>query len=208
MLKSIGYYSYHGYTSVKNRLTLNTNHAIMHRNADGSRERKCCIMSQTFPYHDEKISVDDSKASTDRKKRVYILCTVVIVVGAIGSLVMIAGFYNKGGLSPTYDEPAARTSILSNPLDAGAVKGEITSHKALSPSGATIIAFKSSGFSTSFEKNGGDTIRSTISIDNTFKLDLPSGMYNLIVFYHDGTHDVIKNLAVWPNTTRTLVVNY
>jgi len=40
MLKSVGYYSYHGYTSVKNRLTLNTNHAIMRRNAEGSTERK------------------------------------------------------------------------------------------------------------------------------------------------------------------------
>lgn len=132
-------------------------------------------MSQTLPYHDDKIRVDYSKDSADRKKRVYILCTVAIVLGIIGSLVMFAGFSNKGGLSNTYDEPAARTSILSNPLDAGVVKGEIISHKTLSPSGATIIAFKISGFPTSFEKNGGDTTRSTISIDNTFNLDLPIG---------------------------------
>ncbi|MGH9978193.1 MAG: hypothetical protein ACRD8Z_20540, partial [Nitrososphaeraceae archaeon] len=157
-------------------------------------------MSHTLPYHYGRIRADYSKASADRKKRVYILCSIVIVVGAIGSLVIIAGFSNKGGLSPTYDEPAVRTSILSDPLDASVVKGKIISHKMLSPSGATIIAYKSSGFSTSFEKNGGDTVKSTISIDNTFNLDLPSGMYNLIVFYHDGTYDVIKNLAVWPNT--------
>ena len=165
-------------------------------------------MSQTLPYHDGTIRADYSNAKADRKKRVYIMCSVVIVVGAIGSLVMIAGVSNKGGLSPTYDERAARTSILSDPLDTGEVKGKVISHKTLSPSGATIIAYKSSGVSTSFEKNGGYTMKSKISIDNTFNLHLPSGVYNLIVFYHDGTHDVIKNLAVWPNTTRTLLVNY
>lgn len=113
-----------------------------------------------------------------------------------------------GGLSPTNDERAARTSILSDPLDTGEVKGKVVSHNTLSLSGATVLAYKSAGFFTSFEKNGGYAIKSTISIDNTFNLDLPSGVYNLIIFYHDGTHDVIKNLAIWPNTTRTLLINY
>ena len=165
-------------------------------------------MSHTLPYHNGTNRADYSKTSAGRKKRVYIMCSVLIVIGAIGSLVIIAGFSNKGGLSPTYDEQAASTSISSDPLDTGEVKGKVISHKTLSSIGATIIAYKSSGFSTSFEKNNGHTIKSTISIDNTFNLDLPSGVYNLIVFYHDGTHDVIKNIAVWPNTTRTLLVNY
>jgi hypothetical protein len=102
-------------------------------------------MSHTLPYHNGTIRADCFKTSVSRKKRVYIMCFVVIVIGAIGSLVMIPGFFNKGGLSPTHDERAARTSILSDPLDAGDVKGKVVSH---SPSGATVLAYKSAGFST------------------------------------------------------------
>ena len=53
-----------------------------------------------------QIAADDPRGA-GRKKRVYIMCSVLIVIGAIGSLVIIAGFSNKGGLSPTYDEQAA-----------------------------------------------------------------------------------------------------
>ena len=67
---------------------------------------------------------------------------------------------------------------------------------------------RDTGFSTSLEKDSGYTAKSSISIDNTFNLDLPFGVYDLIVFYHDGTHDVIKNYAVWPNTSRTIDFNY
>ena len=64
------------------------------------------------------------------------------------------------------------------------------------------------GFSASLEKDGGYTAKSSVSIDNTFNLNSPSGVCNLIVFYHDGTHDVNKNYAVWPNTSRTIDFNY
>jgi hypothetical protein len=164
-------------------------------------------MSHTLPYHNDTVRPGYPKTSVNRKKRVYIMYFVVIVIGAIGSLGMAVGFFNYGGLSPTNDDQA-RTSILSDPLDMGELKGKVINHNTLSPGGATVLAYKSSGFSSSFKKNGEDTIKSRISIDNTFNLHLPSGVYNLIVFYHDGTHDVIKNLVIWPNTTRTLLINY
>lgn len=165
-------------------------------------------MSHTQPYLNGTIRAGYSKLSTKRKNRAYIICSVAIIMGAIGSLAMIAGFLNNGGLSPQNDERAARTSILSNSLDTGEVRGKVISHNTLSPSGATVLAYESSGFYTSIEKNGGYPIKSTVSIDNTFNLDLPSGVYNLIVFYHDGTYDVVKNLVVEPNTTRTLLFDY
>jgi hypothetical protein len=165
-------------------------------------------MSHTLPYQNGKVREGYSKTSINGKKRVYIMCSVVIVIGTIGSLGIVTGFFNYGGLSPTNDEWAARTSILSDPLDRGEVKGKVINHNTLFPSGATVLAYKSSGFSSSFEKNGENTVKSTISIDNTFNLDLPSGVYNLNVFYHDGTHDIIRNLAIWPNTTRTLLIYY
>lgn len=165
-------------------------------------------MSHTQPYLNDTIRAGYSKLSTKRKNSAYIICSVAIIMGAIGSLAMIAGFFSNGGLSPQNDERAARTSILSDSLDTGEVRGKVISHNTLSPSGATVLAYESSGFYTSIEKNGGYPIKSTVSIDNTFNLDLPSGVYNLIVFYHDGTHDVVKNLIVEPNTTRTLLFDY
>jgi hypothetical protein len=165
-------------------------------------------MSHTQPYLNDTIRAGYSKLSTKRKNRAYIICSVAIIMGAIGSLAMIAGFFNNGGLNPQNDERAARTSILSNSLDTGEVRGNVVSHNALSPTGATVLAYESSGFYTSIEKNGGYPIKATVSIDNTFSIDLPSGVYNLIVFYHDGTHDVVKNLIVEPNTTRTLLFDY
>ena len=78
---------------------------------------------------------------------------------------MIAGFFNNGGISTLKDEWADNTSILSDPLGMGEVKGKVISHNTLSPIGATVLAYKTSGFSTLFEKNGGYTVKSTISID-------------------------------------------
>jgi hypothetical protein len=165
-------------------------------------------MSHTLPYLNGTIRAGYSKIGTKRKNRACIICSVAITMGAIGSLVMIAGFFNNGGLSPLNDERAARTSILSNSLDTGEVRGKVINHNSLSPSGATVLAYESSGFYKSIEKNGGPPIKSTVSIDNTFNLDLPFGVYNLVVFYHDGTHDVVKDLVVGPNTTRTLLFEY
>jgi hypothetical protein len=167
-------------------------------------------MSHTFPYRNRIVGSENySKTKVSRRKRVYILCSVFIVIGIIGSLIMIAGFFNNGGISTLKDERADNnTSILSDPLRMGEVKGKVISHNTLSPIGATVLAYKTSGFSTLFEKNGGYTVKSTISIDSTFNLDLPSGVYNLVIFYHDGTHDAIMNFEVWPNTTRTLLINY
>ena len=49
------------------------------------------------------------------------MCSVVIVIGTIGALGIVIGFFNYWGLNPTNDERAARASILSNPLDMGEV---------------------------------------------------------------------------------------
>lgn len=96
-------------------------------------------------------------------------------------------------------------ATLSDPRDTGEVKGKAIGHNSLSPSGATVLAYTSSGYSALSEKKGSYTMKSKISIDNTFNLSLPSGVYNLIVFYYDGTYDIIKNLSKWPNTSRALL---
>ena len=165
-------------------------------------------MSHAQPYQNGAIREDYSRINVSRKERVYISYSVVIVIGVIASIMILNGFFNNEGMSPANERGAAKTSILSDPLDTGEVKGRVISHNKLSPIGATVLAYKSFGFSASFEKNGGYTTKSTISIDGTFNLDVPSGVYNLIVFYNDGTHDVIKDFAVQPNTTRTLQFNY
>lgn len=105
-------------------------------------------MSHTQPYLNGTIRAGYFKLSTKRKNRAYIICSVAIIIGAIGSLAMIAGFLNNGGLSPQNDERAARTSILSNSLDTGEVRGKVISYNTLSPSGATVLAYESSGFYT------------------------------------------------------------
>ena len=93
-------------------------------------------MSHTFPYRNRIAGSEYySKTKVSRKKRVYILCSVVIVIGTIGSLIMIAGFFNNGGISTLKDEWADNTSILSDPLGMGEVKGKVISHNTLSPIG-------------------------------------------------------------------------
>ena len=165
-------------------------------------------MSHAQPYQNGTIREDYSRINVSRKERVYISYSVLIVIGVITSIMILNGFFNNEGMSPANERHPVKTSILSDPLYTGEVKGKVINHNKISPIGATVLAYKSFEFSASFEKNGGYTSKSTISIDGTFNLDLPSVVYNLIVFYNDGTHDVIKNFAVHPYTTRTLQINY
>lgn len=160
-----------------------------------------------YYIHSDTATVWYSKIGIGRTTPSHTSRVAFVVIGAITSIIVLAGFVVSGIMMPN-DDKRSTALTLSESLDMGEVEGKVISHNGYSAIGATVMAYKSTGFSTSLEKDGGYTAKSSVSIDNTFNLDLPSGVYDLIVFYHDGTHDVIKNYAVWSNTSRTIDFNY
>jgi hypothetical protein len=146
-----------------------------------------------------------SGVSDNRTTNSHAYRQVIIVIGVVLAIITLTGFIISGGLVPTNNEKAAK-SILIEPLNLGEVKGRVISHNGLSAIGATVVAYQKIGFSTSAEEEGGYT--ASISPDSTFSFNLPSGVYDLIVFYHDGRHDVVKNYAIWPNTSSSFDFNY
>lgn len=100
-------------------------------------------MIHAQPYQNGAIREDYSRINVSRKERVYISYSVVIVIGVIASIMILNGFFNNEGMSPANERGAAKTSILSDPLDTGQVKGKVISHNKLSPIGATVLAYKS-----------------------------------------------------------------
>jgi len=42
---------------------------------------------------------------------------------------ILNGFFNNDGMSPANERHAVKTSILSDPLDTGEVKGKVISHR-------------------------------------------------------------------------------
>lgn len=160
-----------------------------------------------YYVHSDTATIWYSKIRIGRTTRNHTSRTAFVVNGAITSIIVLAGFV-VSGIMMSNDDKRDTAPTLSESLDMGEVEGKVISHNGYSAIGATVVAYKSTGFSTSLEKDSGYTAKSSVSINNTFNLDLPSGVYDLIVFYHDGTHDVIKNYAVWPNTSRTIDFNY
>jgi hypothetical protein len=159
--------------------------------------------------HMDKVTatVRYSGVSDNRTTNSHAYRPVIIVIGVILAITTLTGFIMSGGLVPTNNEKAAK-SILIEPLNLGEVKGRVISHNGLSAIGATVVAYQKIGFSTSTEEEGGYTAKSSISTDSTFSFNLPSGVYDLIVFYYDGRHDVVKNYAIWPNTSSSFDFNY
>jgi hypothetical protein len=160
-----------------------------------------------YYIHSDTATIWYSKIGVGRTTRSHTSRTAFVVIGVITSIIILAGFV-VSGIMMSNDDKRGTATTLSESLDMGEVEGKVISHNGQSAIGATVVAYKSTGFSTSLEKDGGYTAKSSVSIGNTFNLDLPSGVYDLIVFYHDGTHDVIKKYAVWPNTSRTIDFNY
>jgi hypothetical protein len=160
-----------------------------------------------YYVHSDTATIWYSKIGICRTTLIHTSSTAFVVIGVITSIIILAGLV-VSGIMMSNDDKRGTAPTLSESLDMGEVEGKVISHNGHSAIGATVMAYKSTGLSTSLEKAGGYTAKSSVSFDNTFNLDLPSGVYDLIVFYHDGTHDVIKNYAVWPNTSRTIDFNY
>jgi hypothetical protein len=155
----------------------------------------------------DKVTARYSAVSDNRTTKSHAFRPVIIVIGIVLAIITLTGFIMSGGMMPTNNDKAAK-SIITEPLDAGEVKGRVITHNGLSAIGATVVAYHEIGFPTTATEEGGYKAKAGISTDGTFSFNLPSGVYDFIVFYHDGRHDVVKNYAIWPNTSSSFDFNY
>jgi len=86
-------------------------------------------MSHAQPYQNGTIKEDYSRINVSRKERVYLSYSVLIVISVIASIMILNGFFNNEGMSPANERHPVKTSILSDPLDTGEVKGKVISHR-------------------------------------------------------------------------------
>ncbi|MGB7662775.1 MAG: hypothetical protein WBL67_08575 [Nitrososphaeraceae archaeon] len=62
--------------------------------------------------------------------------------------------------------------------------------------GASVTAQKELGIINSVVKEGGYTTNSFLTVDGSFSIKIPSGVYQI----PDGTNQIIENYAVWPSS--------
>ena len=155
-------------------------------------------------------AVDDNRITNSHE---FLLVIIVIGVGLI--IITLIGFIMSGGMAPINNDKAPK-SLVIEPLDLGEINGRVVSHNGLSANNATVAAHQKVGFYTSVEKafiiselkRDGYTAKSSISTDGTFSFNLPSGVYDLMVFYHDGKLDLVKDYFIWPNERSSIDFNH
>ena len=79
-------------------------------------------------HHNGTFRVDHTKTNLMGKKRTYVLCSVVVAIGLIVSLLMIVGVTFEGRLNPASDK---QPTTSYDPRDMGEVKGKVISHNTL-----------------------------------------------------------------------------
>ena len=97
------------------------------------------------------------------------------------------------------------STILKQTSDYGTVDGMVSGQSAAAANGGgSITIYKVAGLVDSLEKSAGYTKTSVISPAGHFMFKLPSGVYRIIVVYHDGKAQIIENYAVWPGSHTSL----
>ena len=127
-----------------------------------------------YYIHIDTATIWGSKIGIGRTTRSHTSRARFGVIGAITSIIVLAGFVVSGIMMPN-DNKRDTAPTLSESLDMGEVEGKVISHNGHSAIGATVVAYKLRIFYF-IEKDGGYIAKSSVSIDNTFNLNLPSGV--------------------------------
>jgi Carboxypeptidase regulatory-like domain len=133
-----------------------------------------------------------SKKNNDYRLLIYML------VGVIGAIALV-GFIVSGGLLPNVNKNTAVQSSSSLTSVSGAIHGYVGGPAGLPAIGATVVAA---------EQRTGYTVNSIISLDGKYFFNLPSGKYNVMVAYPDGTHKTVNNFEVQSGSAHNLDFKY
>ena len=142
-------------------------------------------------------NVDIMRPNKKNNNYRLLIYTLVGVIGAIA----LAGFIVSGGLLPNVNKNAAVQSSSSSSLTSvsGAIHGYVGGPAGLPAIGATVVAA---------EQRTGYTVNSIISLDGKYFFNLPSGKYNVMVAYPDGTHRTVNNFEVQSGSAHNLDFKY
>ena len=91
--------------------------------------------------------------------------------------------------------------VLLPSFDFGTLEGKVLGPTELPAIGASVTAQKELGIINSVVKEGGYTTNSFLTVDGSFSIKIPSGVYQI----PDGTNQIIENYAVWPSSSSSYV---
>ena len=86
--------------------------------------------------------------------------------------------------------------VLLPSFDFGTLEGKVLGPTELPAIGASVTAQEELGVINSVVKEGGYTTNSFLTVDGSFSIKIPSGVYQI----PDGTNQIIENYAVWPSS--------
>ena len=94
-----------------------------------------------YNVHSDTATVWYSKIGIGRTTRNHTSRTAFVIIGAITSIIVFAGFVVSGIMMPN-DDKRGTAPTLSESLDMGEVEGKVISHNGHSAIGATVVAYK------------------------------------------------------------------
>jgi hypothetical protein len=164
------------------------------------------ISSSREQEHDKKQrslterGIIEEKAHKSHNSHKHLLCTLLGIVGAIALL----GFIISGGLLPNVNNAATlASSRTSLPPVSGAIQGYVGGLGGLPAIGTTVIAHKIQVLPGTDQRLPDYTTNFMIYIDGKYRFILPPGVYSFTVAFPDGTNQMVKNYAVWPDSVHT-----
>lgn len=130
------------------------------------------------------------------------------IVGIVGAIALV-GFIISGGLLPNVNNAATLPSSRSSlPPVLEAIQGYVGGPGGFPAIGATVIAHKIQVLPGTDQKLPDYIANSIISIDGKYSFSLPPGVYSFTIAFPDGTNQMVKNYAVWPDSVHTLDFKY
>jgi hypothetical protein len=124
------------------------------------------------------------------------------LLGIVGAIAL-AGFIISGGLLPNVNKAAS-----SLPAVLGAVQGYVGGLGGLPAIGSTLIAHKTQVLPGTDQRLPDYTVNYIIPLDGKYSFSLPPGVYSFTVAFPDGTNQLAKNYAVWPESVHTFDFKY
>jgi hypothetical protein len=148
--------------------------------------------------------------------------SVLTAVVALTIVVALIGFFVSGGYLPNFNSglslittgletselSTSLTSVHVPPSDIGIMDGKVLGPTGLPAIGASVIAHKELGVINSAVKEGGFTANSFVTVDGTYSLKMPSGIYRITVAFPDGSNQIIENYAIWPSSSSSYDFKY
>jgi len=139
----------------------------------------------------------DSKYIDDPRKYVALILTGIVGLAVI---VALAGFALPGGFLPDIlrgpsldihnqyelSSPQSTTHTSAIPsYDFGSIEGIVLGSTGMPETGASVTAQKNIGFVNSVVQEGGHIANTYVSVDGTYSLKAPSGVYKITVVFSD-----------------------